>query len=353
MARIIVTGLFFGFIIALIFYSVAKRQPVLTNMEEGEGSVYEPIISPLEVSFKDFTIEAQRKKAYPGSEITTVKTLPDGANYKRYIVSYLSDGLTIYAYLTVPKSTPPQGGFPAIIFNHGYIPPEEYKTAERYAAYTAALSRSGYVVLMPDYRGHGESGGQPTGAYFNPGYTTDVLNAVASIKKYPSVNPKKVGMWGHSMGGFLTLRSMVIDSTIKAGVIWAGVVGSYEDMYSLWWSRRERTPWSPSKKEQEVPGRRRSQDIIREIGQPNGNNFWRSISANYHLQYVSGPLQIHHGTGDATVPWELSLELEKDLKEAQKPYELYTYKGGDHNLSGAHFTAAMKRTIEFFDTHVK
>ena len=38
-------------------------------------------------------------------------------------------------------------------------------------------------------------------------------------------------MWGHSMGGYITLRSMVITNTIKAGVIWAGVVGPYPNLF--------------------------------------------------------------------------------------------------------------------------
>ena len=59
-------------------------------------------------------------------------------------------------------------------------------------------------------------------------------NAVSSIKKYPGVNPEKIGMWGHSLGGFLTLRAMVMSPDIKAGVIWAGVVGSYPDLINNW-----------------------------------------------------------------------------------------------------------------------
>ena len=55
----------------------------------------------------------------------TTRELDRGANYRRYYASYFSEGLRIYALLTVPFGEPPAGGWPAIVFNHGYIPPDE------------------------------------------------------------------------------------------------------------------------------------------------------------------------------------------------------------------------------------
>ena len=48
-------------------------------------------------------------RTYPGSDITIEQTLPPGSNYQRYYVSYLSDGLKIYALLTVPNGAKPAG----------------------------------------------------------------------------------------------------------------------------------------------------------------------------------------------------------------------------------------------------
>jgi len=75
-----------------------------------------------------------RGQVYPGSDIIIEQTLAPGRNYSRYIASYRSDGLKIYALLTVPKGEKPKTGWPAIIFNHGYIPPDQYRTTERYVA---------------------------------------------------------------------------------------------------------------------------------------------------------------------------------------------------------------------------
>lgn len=294
------------------------------------------------------TIASLREGSYPGSEIIIEQKLEPGSNYQRYLTSYQSEGLKIYALLTVPNGGPPEGGFPAIIFNHGYIPPDQYRTTEKYVAYTDGFSRNGYVLFRPDYRGHGNSEGEPSGAYGSSAYLVDVLNALASLKKYPGVNPDKLGMWGHSMGGFITLRSMVVSKDIKAGVIWAGVVASYPDLLNNW-RRRASTP-PPGI----TSGRRRwREELISVYGEPETNPvFWSSISANSFLSDLSGPIQLHHGTADISVPAEFSQKLKAELDIAGQPAELFIYENDDHNLS-RNFSAAMARSVEFFDEHLK
>src|SRR5215212_287585 len=109
-----------------------------------------PFLNPLQ-------IDAMRARDYPGSDIVIESTLDPGVNYNRYYVSYLSDGLKIYALMTVPNGEKPATGWPVIIFNHGYIPPDVYRTTERYVAYVDLIARSGYIVFRSDYRGHDQS----------------------------------------------------------------------------------------------------------------------------------------------------------------------------------------------------
>ncbi len=291
-------------------------------------------------------ILAQRGASYPGSDIVFEQELPRGTGYRRFYISYRSEGLKIYALLTLPDGETPPGGWPAIVFNHGYIPPDVYRTTERYVAYVDRLARSGYIVLRSDYRGHDRSEGEASGAYGHPGYTADVLNAVAALKRFPPANPQRIGMWGHSMGGFLTLRSMVISPDIRAGVIWAGVVASYPDLLSRW-RRSGPAPTPP-------PGARRWRvDWLERYGSPEQNPaFWASISANAYLADLSGPVQLHHGLADGEVPPEFSETLAQQIQAAGKTVEWYSYAGDDHNLSGS-FSLAMNRTIEFFDRYLK
>jgi dipeptidyl aminopeptidase/acylaminoacyl peptidase len=300
-----------------------------------------PIPHPME-------IQAMRQRAYPGSEIIIEATLEPGSNYRRYYAYYLSEGLKIYALLTIPNGETPAGGWPGIVFNHGYIPPAQYRTTERYIAYVDRLASSGYIVFRIDYRGHDRSEGTPSGAYGDPGYTVDVLNAVASLQQFPQANPERIGMWGHSMGGYLTLRSMVISQEIKAGVIWAGVVASYPDLLTRW-RRGDRPTRTPS-----ASGARswRSSWIDR-FGPPEDNpDFWQAISANSYLADISGPIQLHHGTADESVPLEFSEILYQQMQQVGQTVEFYSYEGDNHNLSNF-FTMAMNRTIEFFDRYLK
>ena len=295
-------------------------------------------------------ILAMRENIYPGSAITIEETLEPGANYYRYYAWYTSQGLKIYGLLTVPFGDMPPGGWPAVVFNHGYISPQIYKTTERYIGYVDQLARHGYIVYKIDYRGHDQSQGEATGAYGDPGYTVDVLNAVAALKTFPQANPARIGMWGHSMGGFLTLRAMVISKDIKAGVIWSGVVGSYPDMLCCWHHPEMGLPTRTPNPNFRSQWRAQWQDLY---GSPAQNpTFWNSISANSYLGDLSGPLQIHHDVGDSEVPLKFSQDLYQEILAVGKPVEYYKYPGDDHNLAN-YFNQAMQRTIEFFDKYLK
>lgn len=295
------------------------------------------------------SIASLRAGNYPGSEIIVEQELEPGINYRRFLTSYQSDGLKINALLTIPNGQKPATGWPVVIFNHGYIPPAEYRTTERYVAYTDAFSRNGYILFRPDYRGHGDSEGDAEGGYGSNAYTIDVLNALASIKKHPDVDPDRIGMWGHSMGGHITLRTMVVNKDVKAGVIWAGVVGSYPDLVNNW--RRRSLTSTP----RPLPSgaRRWRERLQEEFGTPEQNpSFWNAISSNTFLKDISGPIQLHHGSADASVPISFSEKLERELQQDGKTVEYYEYPGDDHNLS-ANLGIALDRSVAFFDQYVK
>jgi len=294
------------------------------------------------------TIAWLRQQEYPASEIVIEQQLPNGANYFRYYVSYRSEGLKIYALLTIPFGEKPATGWPAIIFNHGFIPPNIYRTTERYVAYVDGFATNGYIVLRSDFRGHDQSEGEARGAYGSPGYVVDVLNAVAAVRAYPDADPNRIGMWGHSMGGYITLRAMVVEPDIKAGVIWAGVVGPYPNLFNRPDFELLATPSAAN------PNRGRWRfELLEQFGAPEENpEFWASISTTTYLADLSGPVQLHHGTADASVPFSVSELLYGQLIEVGKTVEFFRYPGDDHDITNG-FSLAMQRSIQFFDRYLK
>jgi len=315
-------------------------------------------------------IEVMREQSYAGSSIAIEERLDPGINYNRYLVSYESEGNTIYALMTEPFGSPPDSGWPVILFNHGYIHPPEYRTTENYINTMDMLASNGYIVFKSDFRGHGNSEGLIIGGgYGSPGYTTDILNAMESLKEYEGVDPGSFGVWGHSMGGQVALRAMVVSSEIKAGVIWAGVIAPLDEIISRWdpTDHRQTEEYNDLYSD-DLPERTELNSTVQEWVRSFGSwveefiamygtadqnpAFWDTISPNSYVADLSGPIQIHHGSNDKMVPLEWSEDFVQDMQDAGMPVEIYTYENDDHNIS-INFREAMQRTVAFFDQYVK
>jgi dipeptidyl aminopeptidase/acylaminoacyl peptidase len=170
---------------------------------------------------------------------------------------------------------------------------------------------------------------------------------VASVKRFKDADPQRIGMWGHSMGGSVTLRAMVTTRDIKAGDIWAGVVGTYPQLFERW-DRRAATIFPINS-----PTQIWRAEMVAKHGAPEANPaFWDTITPNAYVKDLSGPLLIQHGTADETVPLEFSETLYKQVKDAGKSVEIYTYPGDDHNIA-ANVGVALARSVAFFDKYVK
>jgi dipeptidyl aminopeptidase/acylaminoacyl peptidase len=302
---------------------------------------------------REITIEYLQDLEITGSEITFEEELDHSYNYQRYLVSYISEGNKIYGLLTIPSVEPPEGGYKAIVFNHGYIPPTAYRTTERYTAYVDHLARNGFVVFKIDYRGHGQSEGEPSGSYFSPGYSIDSIAAFKSLQMMDIIDPQGIGMWGHSMAGNLVLRAMLIEPEIKAGVIWAGAVYSYDDFITYGINDNTYRPPETSGAQGGSSHRRRSRQIIDTYGLPDTQvDYWKAVSLTENIEFLTSPIQLHHAQDDSVVNIGYSFDLAVVLQENGKEYEFYDYDGGGHNLISPYFDQAIVRTVEFFRSHL-
>lgn len=298
---------------------------------------------------KELTIAHLLEREIVGSPIIFEQALANGPNYSRYIASYMSEGNKIYGLLTVPFGDVPPGGFKAIVFNHGFIPPTVYRTTERYVAYVDTLAQHGFVVFKIDMRGHGSSEGEPTGSYFSPGYTIDAIAALKSLQMMDFVDPDGIGMWGHSMAGNLVLRAMLIEPDIKAGVIWAGAVYSYDDYTAF----RISDPSVTDAVREQSNAFRIGRQLRETYGQPSTTiPFWRAVSLTEHIDLLDSPLQIHHAVNDNVVNIGYSQNLAAVLAANDKTFEYYEYAGGGHDITSPYFEQAMLRTVTFFQKNL-
>jgi uncharacterized protein len=329
------------FLLVIFMLLILNITGIVTSQEATPELTETP--TPFTVG-NDLTIAALRELSIEPSEIIIEQSLTNGLNYAQYIASYVSEGNKIYGLLTIPFGDVPEGGFKAIVFNHGYIPPATYQTTERYVAYVDGLAQSGFVVFKIDFRGHGSSEGEPMGSYFSPAYTIDAITALRSLQNMDIVDSEGIGMWGHSMAGNLVLRAMLVEPAVKAGVIWAGAVYSYDDFGQYAITDTSYVPPST-----ESPSSRRSREIFETYGRPNlAEAFWRAVSLTENIAYLEHPLQIHHAIDDEVVNIGYSRDLSRVLEANGDVYEFYEYVSGGHNISSPSFELAMQRTIAFF-----
>ena len=327
-----------GFLALVLFTGMGMQ-------EAGDGSAGKPSEIPVaadipvveKAPLHPMAIMSLRNGDYPGGTFTIEEQLADTASFRQSVVSYQSEGLKIYGLLTVPKSPRPERGFPSVVFVHGHIPPRQYSTIRNYSTYQANLAGNGFITFKPDLRGHGNSEGEPVSAHYSEKYVIDTLNAISFLKDHPDIDPERIGYWGHSNGGEIGLRVVVVSRDIKAASLWAGVVGSYADMFETY--------------NEKIHFLRNADNsaLVLNNGLPSTNpDFWNTIDPYFFLGDITAPIQIQHGTADTSVPIELSLSLKNALEEKGLPVEYFEYTGDNHNISN-NVGLAFRRTVDFYN----
>ncbi len=307
------------------------------RVEQDNQVTLEPLL------FREMTIPYLREREY-SSRLTEFDKAYEHEEFSAYTTSYDSDGLQINGLLTIPKGDIPDEGWPAVVFVHGYIPPEQYRTLEKYEDYVNYLSRRGLVVFKIDLRGHGNSEGVPYGAYYAGEYVIDTLNAHSALKNTDYVDPSRIGLWGHSMAGNIVFRSFIASLEVKKVVIWAGAVYTYEDFQDYGISDNSyRPPIEDSERQ------KRREELFNTHGEFSPvHSFWRQIVPTNYLDGKSGKVQIHHAINDNVVDIRYSRNLVQNLKNTQVEPQLFEYISGGHNITGASFVQAIQRTADFY-----
>lgn len=293
-----------------------------TNIRENIASKNNP--SANENSRTSF-IEQLRQRKFTGGKIKIEETLAHNNLYTSYIFSYPSDNLKIYGMMNIPTGA---GPFPVIVLNHGYFNQSSFQSGDGTQTMADILASQGYVTLASDYRGFGKSENDSERSRgHNPNYAIDILNLVTSIKNLPKADSNRIGMWGHSMGGEVSLRTAEATDNVKAIVLWAPTSGRSSDNASFYGGRRSLSP----------------------TNYPDDGG----TSPIDFLKYISSPISLHQGLSDTEVNPEWSKELNDALKKEGKTVEYFEYAGQDHNFRNLGWDLISERTVDFFDKYLK
>jgi dipeptidyl aminopeptidase/acylaminoacyl peptidase len=272
---------------------------------------------------------------YGRGDLQVHQTLASTPAFTRLLISYPSDGLTIYGFMDVPEG---QGPFPVIIAVHGYIDPAQYGTLDYTTHYADALAQAGYLVLHPNLRGYWPSDSGPN--LLRVGMAVDVLNLIGIVRQtgglpgtLQKADPSAIGLWGHSMGGGITLRVITVNPDVRAAVLYGAMSGDEKQNFAKIreWSGRTR-----GLEEDNVP----DAALLR-------------ISPINYLDRIQAAVSIHHGESDELVPPAWSADLCARLTALGKSVECFTYPGEPHTFYGDGDQLFIQRTIAFFDAHLK
>jgi dipeptidyl-peptidase-4 len=206
-----------------------------------------------------------------------------------------------------------------------------------YYSVSQYLVQQGYIVLTPDYRGSsGYSRKWLTDVHMSVGVgdAADVASGADYLKTLNYVDPDRIGVWGLSYGGHLTLQVLTRYPTLfRAGINVAGVVD---------WTYRG-------------AGMTIAGYTIPRLGTPVENPEVYDVSNSIkHMDKLQRPLMIMHGTDDRNVAFHDSLRLIDVLVKLGKEFDTVVYPGEIHFFRRAIVLRdAWKRAERFFDQHLK
>ncbi|GAB2529340.1 S9 family peptidase [Rufibacter soli] len=246
-----------------------------------------------------------------------------------------SDGAQVHARLYKPENAAAQG--PAVIFVHGagYLQNAHkwWSTYFREYMFHNLLVDKGYTVLDIDYRGSAGYGRDwRTGIYRYMGGKdlSDHLDGAKMLVEKHGVDPKRIGIYGGSYGGFITLMAMFTQPEVFA----AGA------------ALRSVTDWSHY-------NHGYTSNILNEP-QSDSLAYARS-SPIYYADGLKGALLMCHGMVDTNVHFQDIVRLSQRLIELKKEnWELAVYPVEDHGfVEPTSWTDEYKRILKLFETNLK
>lgn len=303
-------------------------------------------------------IEKLRKASASASKPEFVRHLEDGPGFKASLVAYRVSGRRLHALVATPESVAPRQGFPVLVALHGYHPnPPRYgygqdgqdrRPGDYYRSVPGAYARAGFMVVMPDYRGHSNSdGAEFTQHPLAPAYyAEDVVGLLHGLSALPGADTTQVFVWGHSMGGEIALRTVLAWPEVKAASLWSTSGGdAWEQAHHY---DRLNAPLQVDSINRPKAGLDRLRSALAAFGPQDRQETREPLR---HLHLLKTPLILHHALEDTSTDHRWSARLARDLYLRGLTYEFHSYAGSEHFFQEPQRTHAVARDIAFFKVH--
>lgn len=262
---------------------------------------------------------------YPGEGEARVAVTPNTVDSSHPLFSFQKDfgqwqarvfkgqGYELHYRVLLPPHFDKKKLYPLIQFVYGGPGAQVVKNAWQGDSklFQQILAQQGYIVLEADNRGTPGRGRDFERAFHKALGSievrdqSEVLQHVLSHNKF--IDPSRVGVYGHSYGGYLTLMLMMQKSDLyKVGVSGAPVVDW--SLYDTHYTERY-------------------------LGRPQENKeAYKNANVLNHADKLQGDLLLIHGMADDNVLYSHSTQLYQKLQSLNKPFDIMVYPGSKHSL---------------------
>lgn len=288
--------------------------------------------SPSDLTLLDLTTG----KARPATQLAMASLSPASLPRSQEVVYKSFDGTLISAVVTMPYNIKRDGQNPAIVLPHGG---PTSQSVDGFSRYAAAFASRGYITIQPNFRGSTGYGKAFQAANFKDlggGDLKDVIAAKQFLVASGYVDAKRVGIFGGSYGGFMTLMAIGrAPDEFAAAVQWFGII-NWRTMY------RDQDPV--------LQAYQRSL-----IGTPDSDpKVYDAASPLTYIRAAKAPLLTIQGENDIRVPRGQAQEVNDILRAKGNIVETIYYPEEGHGFrKRENQLDSLKRTVAWFDKYLK
>lgn len=227
----------------------------------------------------------------------------------------LADGFVLEGAITYPPDFDPRKRYPVWLLIYGG--PRMPTIRDEYSAgrvLDQSLAASGIVVVRVDPRSASGKGAQSAWSCYKQLGVQELKDLEETVRWLIAqnwVDPKRIGLSGHSYGGYLTAYALTHSSLFSAGIA-SGPVTDWRLYDTIYTERYMLTP------------------------QENPKGYERS-SCLLAARNLQGRLLILHGMIDDNVHVQNSMQLAEALQKANKTFEMMLYPSARHGIRGRHY----------------